>query len=111
MDPRVETGITVIMDLINRSAYLNVAGVTDLRNPEGCDILALILGLELGYDEDELKGKHFGEIDEPIQKALPMLLWGRTFGRFGNDVFESPSDGWDVNSVTDRPNQVNSAPY
>jgi hypothetical protein len=32
MDPRVDTGIAVIMDLINRSAYLNIAG--GLRTPE-----------------------------------------------------------------------------
>ena len=74
MVPRVETGIAVIMDLINRSAY--VAGGYEPPNPKGCDILALILGLELGYDEDELKGKHLGEIDGSIQKALPHALVG-----------------------------------
>jgi hypothetical protein len=48
--------------------------------------VALIIGLKFGYDKDELKSKDLREIDESIKKALPIFLWGRTSGRFGNDV-------------------------
>jgi hypothetical protein len=79
--PRVETGIAVIMDLINRSAYLNVAGGYEPPNPDGVRVVrlgyvALILGLEFGYDKDESKDKDLREIDESIQKALPHALVG-----------------------------------
>jgi hypothetical protein len=85
-DPLVETGISVIVNRLNRSAYLRIEGGYELSSSDGERHLHLIIALEIGADKDELKKKDLGEIDESIREALPHVLVGRTFGSFGNDV-------------------------
>jgi hypothetical protein len=75
-DPLVDTGIRVIVGRLNRPAYLNIVGGYEPPSPDGERHLALIIALEIGDDEDEMKKKDLGEIDESIRVALPHVLVG-----------------------------------
>ena len=76
LDPVVESAIDVIVDRLNRSAYLRIVVGCEPPSPDGERNLALIIALEIGEDKDELKKKDLGEIDESIRVALPHVLVG-----------------------------------
>ena len=83
-DPLVWSGVSAVVDGLNRSAYLKIVGGYEL---EGERHFCFIIALAIGDDKDELKERDLGEIDESIrsEKPFPMFLWDRTFGSFGND--------------------------
>ena len=88
VDPVVEAAIDFIVHRLNRSAYLNIELGHDLPGPEGERRLALIIALATGKDEDELKNRDLGEIDESILEALPYVL-------VGPDVWKVWVSDWD----------------
>jgi hypothetical protein len=53
---------------------VNIVGGYEPPGPDGERYLALIITLEIGDDEDELKKKDLGEIDESIREALSHVL-------------------------------------
>ena len=75
-DPLVDAGIRSVVARLNRSAYMNIATGYDPPTPEGARHLALIVALDVGYDQEQLKEKKLGDIDESIMAALPHVLVG-----------------------------------
>jgi hypothetical protein len=75
-DPLVDAGIRVVVNRLNRSAYMNIATGYEPLTPDGERHLALIVALEVGDDKDKLKNKELGTIDESIKVALPHALVG-----------------------------------
>jgi len=76
VDPQVDLAIRAIVARLNRSAYLNIVTGYEPPGPDGKRRLALIIALEISDDEDELRKKDLGEIDESIGVALDHVLVG-----------------------------------
>ena len=76
------------MHQLNHSAYLNIKLGHDLPGPKGECHLALIITLATGEDEDKLKNRDLGEIDESILEALPYVL-------IGPDIWKVWVSDWD----------------
>ena len=74
-DPLVDAGIRVVVEQLNRSAYLDI--VTGYEpSSDGKRHLALVIALEIDDDEERLMKKELGTIDESIRAALPYTLVG-----------------------------------
>jgi hypothetical protein len=83
-DPIVDTGIRVVMEQLNRSAYIRIVVGYEPLSADGQCHLALVIALEIDDDEERLRKKELGTIDESIRVAI--LLWDWTFRSFTNDV-------------------------
>jgi hypothetical protein len=75
-DPLVDAAIGVVVELLNRSAYLNIVTGYEPPSPDGERHLALVVALEIDDDEQRLVKKELGTIDESIIAALPHTLVG-----------------------------------
>ena len=75
-DPLVDAGIRVVVEQLNRSAYLDIVTGYEPPSPDGKRHLALVIALEIDDDEERLKEKELGTIDESIRAALPYTLVG-----------------------------------
>jgi hypothetical protein len=73
-DPVVDAGIRVVVEQLNRSTYINIVAGYEPPSPDGQHHLALIIALEIDHDEERLKQKELGTIDESIRAALPFYL-------------------------------------
>ena len=76
LDPLIDDAIGVIVHQLNQSAYLSIEVGYEHPGPDGERHQVLIVALEIGEDEEELKKKDLGEIDESIRVALPHVLAG-----------------------------------
>jgi hypothetical protein len=74
-DPLVDAGIRVVVEQLNRSAYLDIVTGYEPPSPDGKRHLALVIALEID-DEERLMIKELGTIDESIKAALPSTLVG-----------------------------------
>ena len=75
-DPLVEAGIHVVVERLNRDAYLKIMTGYEGRRADGKRRLALVIALEIDDDEERLRKKGLGTIDESISVALPHTLVG-----------------------------------
>jgi hypothetical protein len=75
-DPIVDTGISVVVEQLNRSAYISIEVGYEPPSADGQRHLALIIALEIDDDEERLKKKELGTVDESIRAALPHTLVG-----------------------------------
>jgi hypothetical protein len=75
-EPLVDAGIRVVVERLNRSAYINIVTGYEPPSPDGKRHLALVIALEIDDDEERLKKKELGVIDETIRVALPHTLVG-----------------------------------
>lgn len=75
-DPIVDAGIRVVVEQLNRSAYIDIVAGYELPGPDGERHLALIIALAFDEEEKRLKKKKLGDIDESIKAALPHTLVG-----------------------------------
>jgi hypothetical protein len=75
-DPVVDAGIRVVVEQLNRSAYIDIVAGYEPPSPDGQRHLALVIALEVDNDEERLKKKELGAIDESIRAALPHSLVG-----------------------------------
>jgi hypothetical protein len=75
-DPIVDTGIRVVVEQLNRSAYIRIVVGCEPPSADGQRHLALVIALEIGDDEEGLKKKELGTIDDSIRAALPHALVG-----------------------------------
>ena len=75
-DPLVDAGIRIVVEQLNRSAYLNIVTGYEPPSPDGERHLALVIALEVDNDEERLMKKKLGTIDESITAALPYTLVG-----------------------------------
>jgi len=66
----------VVVKRLNRDAYLKIVTGYGPRGPDGMRHLALIIALEIDDDEEGLRGKELGPLDESISIALPHTLVG-----------------------------------
>ena len=74
------------MERLNRDAYLKIVTGYKPRGPDGMRHLALVIALEIDDDEERLRKKELGTVDESLTLPFPILLWDRTFGSFATDV-------------------------
>jgi hypothetical protein len=63
-DEDAKNGMMVVVDRLNRNGYLNISGGYGLPGPDGKRDLSMTIALAFGGDEEELKKKDLGEIDE-----------------------------------------------
>ena len=56
-DPLVDAGIRVVVERLNRAAYINIVTGYEPLGPDGKRHLALIIALEIDDDEERLKKK------------------------------------------------------
>ena len=75
-EPLVDPGICVVVEQLNRSAYINIVTGYEPPNPDGKRHLAPNIALEIDDDEERLKKKELGTIDESIRVALSHTLVG-----------------------------------
>ena len=75
-DPVVDAGIRVVVEQLNRSAYIDIVAGYEPPSPDGQRHLALVIALKIDTDEERLKKKELGTIDESIRAALPHTLVG-----------------------------------
>jgi hypothetical protein len=75
-DPVVDAGIRVVVEQLNRSAYIDIVAGYEPPSPDGQRHLALVIALEIDDDEERLKKKKLGTLDESIRAALPCTLVG-----------------------------------
>jgi len=75
-DPLVEAGIHVVVERLNRDAYLKIVTGYEGRDPDGNRNVEMIIALEFDKDEERLRKKELGTIDESISIALPHTLVG-----------------------------------
>jgi len=75
-DPLVEAGIDVVVQRLNRDGYLKLVAGYEGWRPDGNRRLAMIIALEIDDDEERLRKKELGPIDESISVALPHTLVG-----------------------------------
>jgi len=75
-DPLVDAGIRVVVEQLNRSAYLDIVTGYEPPSPDGKHHLALVIALEIDNDEGRLMKKELGTIDESIRAALSYTLVG-----------------------------------
>ena len=83
-DPEVDAYIPIIVYQLNRDGYKYITAGWEHDVPRDAKDgrLALIIVLDIGYDEEELRQKDLGDIDWSIEWARPYVL-------FGPDVWES----------------------
>ena len=60
-DPLVEAGISVVVERLNRDAYLKMVTGYEGRDPDGNRNVELIIALEFDKDEERLKEKGAGD--------------------------------------------------
>ena len=75
-DPIVDAGIRVVVEQLNRSAYIDIVTGYEPPGLDGERHLALIIALAFDEEEKRLKKKKLGDIDETIRAALPHTLVG-----------------------------------
>jgi hypothetical protein len=75
-DPLVDAGIRVVVQQLERSAYIDIVTGYEQPSSDGKRHLALIIALDIDTDEEKLREKPLGTIDETIQIALPHTLVG-----------------------------------
>ena len=75
-DPLVEAAIRVVVERLNRDAYLKIVTGYEPLDSDGNRLLALVIALEIDDDEEKLTKKELGTLDESLQVALPHTLTG-----------------------------------
>ena len=75
-DPQVDHFIRVIISRMNREGYKYIAVAYDHPPTDPTDCLSVVIVLGDGYDEEELKKREVGPIDESIEFARPHVLDG-----------------------------------
>jgi len=75
-DPLVDVGICSVVAWLNSSGYVNIATGYKPPTPDGACHLALIITLDVSYNQQQLREKKLGDIDESIMAMLPHVLGG-----------------------------------
>jgi hypothetical protein len=83
-DPEVDAYIPIIVHQLNRDGYKYITTAWEHGVPRDAKggRLALVIVLDVGYDEEELRKKDLGDVDWSIEWARPHVL-------VGPDVWES----------------------
>jgi hypothetical protein len=68
-DPLIDSGTYTVVRRLNRHAYLSVENGIEPPTTDGKLRLSIVIALEIGENEDELKRKPLGDIDESIAEA------------------------------------------
>jgi hypothetical protein len=76
LDPQVDNFIHVIISKVNCEGYKYIAAAYDHPPADPTDCLSVVIVLNEGYDEEELKKREVaaGPIDESIEFARPHVL-------------------------------------
>jgi hypothetical protein len=69
-DPLIYSAIYTVVRRLNRDAYLSVENGVEPPTVDGKLRLSMVIALEIGENEDELRRKPLGHIDESIAEAL-----------------------------------------
>lgn len=79
-DPEVDDYIRIIIHDLNRSGYKFIGAVHERnppgQQPDGRTHLAVLIILDEGYDEEELRQRELGAVDDTIEVARPHVLVG-----------------------------------